>query len=105
MMKIALQQGRGCGTVGRAVASGTRNLRFESRHPHKKTSNVIICQLQSRKDENNGKEAGNGLIKRDCFADFSETFPADPEIKADQIQVDILHTFNTQDAKSKERNP
>ena len=41
----------------------------------------------------------------DCFADYSKTFPTDPEIKADQIQVDIVHTFNTQDAKSKERNP
>ena len=35
----------------------------------------------------------------DCYADYSKTFPTDPEIKADKIQVNTVHTFNTQDAK------
>ena len=47
--------GSGCGTVGRSVASDTRNLQFGSRHRPN-----FIYQLYNRKDENKEKEAGNG---------------------------------------------
>lgn len=30
---------------------------------------------------------------QECFANFSETFPTDPEILADRIQVEIVHYF------------
>ena len=53
--------GSGCGSVGRAVASKTRGLRFESSHwqtfiniEHLYTVNLYL------KDENKEKEAGNG---------------------------------------------
>ena len=32
-----------------------------------KISNVFICQLLSRKDENKEKEAGNGQLKKNIF--------------------------------------
>ena len=48
-------QGTGCGSVGCAVASDTRDPRFESRHWQN-----CIDQLYKRKDENKEKEAGNG---------------------------------------------
>ena len=35
--------GSGCGTVGSAVASDTRNPRFESRHRHKLIYNQLYC--------------------------------------------------------------
>ena len=44
-----LDLGRGCGAVGRVVASNTRDL--------------YICKLLSRKDENKEKEAENGPLK------------------------------------------
>ena len=47
--------GSGCGSVGRAVASDTRDLRFKSRHWQN-----FIYQLYNRKDENKEKDAGNG---------------------------------------------
>ena len=47
--------GSGCGSVGRAAASYTRDLQFESRHRQN-----FIYQLYNRKDENKEKEAGNG---------------------------------------------
>ena len=47
--------GSGCGSVGRAVASSTRDPWFESRHWQN-----FIYQLYNRKDENIEKEAGNG---------------------------------------------
>ena len=47
--------GSGCGSVGRAVASNTRDLSFKSRNRQN-----IIYQLYNRKDENKVKEAGNG---------------------------------------------
>ena len=47
--------GSGGGSVGRAVASNTRDPRFESRHRQS-----FIYQLYIRKDENKEKEAGNG---------------------------------------------
>ena len=47
--------GSGCGSVGRAVASITRDPRFESRHRHN-----CINQLYNRKHQNKEKEAGNG---------------------------------------------
>ena len=49
--------GSGCGSVGRAVASDSRGLQFESTHRQKFILN-IYCQL-FWKDENNEKEAGN----------------------------------------------
>ena len=50
-----LVRGSGCGSVGRAVASYTRDPRFKSRHRQNFT-----YQLYNRKDKNREKEAGNG---------------------------------------------
>ena len=47
--------GSGCGSVGRAVTSDTRDLRFESKHRQN-----FIYQLYNRQDENKEKEVGNG---------------------------------------------
>ena len=33
----------------------------------------------------------------ECFTNFSLSFPTDPIIEANTIQVDIVHTFGTQD--------
>ena len=55
MFIIHWRGGSGCGSVGRAVASNTRDPRFESRHRQS-----FIYQLYIRKDENKEKEAGNG---------------------------------------------
>ena len=57
--KVEISQGSGCGSVGRAVASNTREPRFE---PHHRQNFIyqIIYQLYKRKDENNEKKAGNG---------------------------------------------
>ena len=54
MLKVA-QKGSGCGSVGRAVASDTRDPRFESSHQRN-----FIYQLYNRIDKNKEKEAGNG---------------------------------------------
>ena len=59
------QLGSGCGSVGRAVASDTRDLWFESRHQQN-----FIYKLYNRKDENKEKEAGSGSsFKVDQFED------------------------------------
>ena len=50
--------GSGCGSVGRAVASNSRDPQFESSHCQKFILNTY-CQL-CWKDENKEKEAGNG---------------------------------------------
>ena len=52
-------RGSGCGSVGRVVASDTRDLRFE---PHHRQYLIyqLIYQLCNRKNENKEKEAGNG---------------------------------------------
>ena len=47
--------GSGCGSVGRVVASETRDPRFVSRH-----GKYFLYQLYNRKDENKEKEARNG---------------------------------------------
>ena len=55
---IKFLQGRGGGSVGRAVASNSRGPRFESSHWQKFILN-IYCQLYW-KDKNKGEEARNG---------------------------------------------
>ena len=55
--------GNGCGSVGRAVDSGTRDLRFEPRQRQN-----FIYQLYDRKDENKGKEAWNGTSLKKLFS-------------------------------------
>ena len=52
---ISLTFGSGCGSVCRAVASDTRDPRFESRQRQN-----FIYQFYNRKDESKEKEAGNG---------------------------------------------
>ena len=54
--------GSGCGSVGRAIASNPRDLRFESIHWQEIVLN-IYCQLYWR-DENKETEAGNGPFKK-----------------------------------------
>ena len=56
---ILLNLGSGCGSVGRAVTSDTRDPRFEPCH-RRNFVYQFICQLYNRKDENKEKEAGNG---------------------------------------------
>ena len=46
----------GCGSVGRAVASNTRDLRFESRHLQNFIYQLYILKEKTKKDN----EAGNG---------------------------------------------
>ena len=58
-----MEQGRGCGAVGRAVASDIRDLWFESQH-WRSFSKAYICQSQFRRDENKEKEAGIGPLKK-----------------------------------------
>ena len=62
-------EGRGCGAVGRAVASDTRYPWFKSWHRQRNKSNVFICQLLSRKDKNKEKEARNGPLKKLVWID------------------------------------
>ena len=54
--------GRGCGAVGRVVASDNRDPWFKSQLQQLSILNVLICQLQLRKDKNKDKEAGIGHI-------------------------------------------
>ena len=57
---------RGCGSVGRAVASNSRGPQFKSSHRQKIILNIAYCQLYW-KDENKEKEAGNGTFKKECL--------------------------------------
>ena len=57
------EEGSGCGSVGRAVASDTRGPRFESSHRQKfinieQLLYAVNCVLKRRKIKE--KEAGNG---------------------------------------------
>ena len=54
--------GSGCGAVGREIASGTRDPRFESRHQQN-----FIYQLYNSKDEYKEKEAGIGPSLKNCL--------------------------------------
>ena len=51
--------GSGCGAVGRGVASDTRGPGFKSSH-RQLLLNIYLLLTVCRKDENKGKEAGNG---------------------------------------------
>ena len=59
----------GCGSVGRAVASNTRGLQFESSHRQICYTELYFCQLH-RNDENEEKEAEDGTYKIFCWFDF-----------------------------------
>ena len=55
--------GSGCGSVGRAVGSDTKDPRFKP--PHRQSFIYqIFYQLYHRKDEIKEKEAGNGTLKK-----------------------------------------
>ena len=60
-IRSTLLLGSGCGSVGRAVASNNRDLRFVSRHRQN-----FLYQLDSRKDENKEKAVGNGPSLKKC---------------------------------------
>ena len=66
MIRIMPMSGNGCGSVGRAVASNTWGLQFESSHWQKFICLLNICLLSTVywKDENKEKEAGNGPLKK-----------------------------------------
>ena len=51
-----MMEKRGCGPVGRAVASDIRDLRFESSHRQYYLLSTVLHKL-CRKDENKEKEA------------------------------------------------
>ena len=61
-LSLKNNNGSGCGSVGRAVASNTRGRRFESSHRQKFIFTLNICLLSTvySKDKNKGKEAGYG---------------------------------------------
>ena len=62
-----VQMGSGCGAVGRAVASDTRGPGFESSH-RQLLLNIYLLLTVCRKDENKGKEAGNGhFFKKNLY--------------------------------------
>ena len=57
-IKHIFHLGRGCGAVGRAVASVIRDLGYKSQNGKVFLNlSAHICQLQFRKDENKEKEA------------------------------------------------
>ena len=56
--------GQGCGAVGRAIASDTRDPWFKPQYWLKIISNILICQLQFRKYENKAKGAWICPIKK-----------------------------------------
>ena len=58
---------RGCGSVGRAVASNTKGRRFKSSHWQNLYLTFAYCQL-NRKDENKEKETGNGPFKKGKYS-------------------------------------
>ena len=65
---MSLQQsiiplGSGCGSVGRAVASDTRDPRFEFRHQQN-----FICQLYKSKDKNIKKRPGIAQLNLEKFS-------------------------------------
>ena len=51
------EQGSGCGSVGRAVASGTRDPHFKSQY---RQSFIYQLYINNRKDENKEKDARKG---------------------------------------------
>ena len=55
--------GSGCGSVGRTVASDTKDPQFKSRRWQN-----FISQLYDREDENKEKEAGNFFLKKKLSA-------------------------------------
>ena len=55
--------GQCCGAVGKAVASYTRGLGFESSH-WQLLLNIYLLLTVGRKDENKEKEAENGPFKK-----------------------------------------
>ena len=63
MPRFCGNEGSGCGSVGRAVASDSRGLQCESSHRPKFILNVY-CQL-NWKDKNKEKEAGIGPIQKE----------------------------------------
>ena len=69
-LTFAIIWGSGCGSVGRAVASDSRGLQFESSHRQKFILN-IYCQLYW-KDENKEKRPGlaHFYLKKDDFLAF-----------------------------------
>ena len=79
--KNSQNMGSGFGSVGRAVASNSRSLRFESRHWQQFILN-IYCQLYW-KDENKEKEAANGP----CFKNSQNMFAC---LSCFQLRLDFL---------------
>ena len=59
-----MNQSSGCGSVGRAVASDTKGLQFESSRWQLLLNRGLLALAVCRKDENKEKEAGNGTLKK-----------------------------------------
>ena len=59
--KLTQKEGSGCGSVGRAVASDTRDLRFETSHWQDFIMNIFTVTVEKTKIKK--KEAGNSPIK------------------------------------------
>ena len=57
-------EGSGCGSVGRAVASDTRDPQFESSHWQTFIKNLFIVNCAEKTKKVKKKEAGNGLFKK-----------------------------------------
>ena len=63
-----IKAGSGCGSVGRAVTSNSRGLRFESCHQQKFKFNILPSTVLKR--QNKEKEAGKGPFKKRRYAEF-----------------------------------
>ena len=61
----SLKVGSGCGSVGRAVASDTRDPRLESRHWQTLIKHLFTVNCVE-KTKTKKKEAGNGPFKKVC---------------------------------------
>ena len=60
---INLEQGSGCGAVGRAVASNSRGPRFESSHRQKFIEHLLSTVFKRRK-EKRGREWPMSFLKK-----------------------------------------
>ena len=63
--KLIPLRGSGCGSVGRAVASDTRDPRLESRHWQTLIKHLFTVNCVE-KTKTKKKEAGNGPFKKVC---------------------------------------
>ena len=79
---------RGCGSVGRAVASYTRGLRFESSHRQKILMNILHCERLKRKSDREWPHVGKSVKRNENF--FFRRFVKQKSSKIEQV----IRSFN-----------